>query len=460
MNPRILVVGGLAAGPAAAAKARRTNPQAGVILFEAGEYVSYGICEIPYFLGGTVKDEGNLLPYTPERLRKEKGIDARILHHVEEIDALRRFLLVRNLNTGGVERFPYDRLILATGSRPKRLHLRGADARNVFSIKSFSESKALHHFLDKERPAKAAIIGGGYIGMEMAEALTARGIDTSVLHNKSLPMAGLEPETRKAVAAELESRKVRLVPDCQVQGFVQRGDGTVTGVKTRDNTIDADVVVVCIGVEPNNDLARAAGLRIGRWNGILTDQRQVTSMDNIYGAGDCCEVRNLVSNKMMFCPLATIAARQGRVAGENAAGGSAAFKGALRAIAVKVFSLEVARVGLGSEEAAEHGFEPEREHIVSSSRVSFFPKSEKVNIVLIADKRSKRILGANVFGADGAVLRANTLSAAIQQQMTVDALAQLDLIYTPPYAPLWDPILIAGAQLNTRITSHEKPRSD
>lgn len=189
MNPSILVVGGLAAGPAAAAKAARTNPKARVALLERGEDVSYGICEIPYFLGGTVEDIRNLTPYTPSSLKEKKGIDTRVLHHVEGIQSARRILAVRDLTTGRVKDVRYDRLILAIGSRPKLLGLKGEDARNVFTIKSFSEAKALHGYLAKEHPAKAVIIGGGYIGMEMAEALVSRGLETWVVHNKDLPMA-------------------------------------------------------------------------------------------------------------------------------------------------------------------------------------------------------------------------------------------------------------------------------
>ncbi|HEX9615362.1 MAG TPA: FAD-dependent oxidoreductase, partial [Bacteroidota bacterium] len=409
---------------------------------------------------GTVEDTRQLLPYTPSLLKEKKGVDVRTLHHVEGIHSARRIVAVRDLNSGKVKDVHYDKLVLSTGSRPKSLGMKGEDARNVFRIKSFSEAMALRNYLAKERPAKAVIIGGGYIGMEMAEALAARGLETCVLHNKDLPMAGLERETRKAVAAELEARKVRFVPDSAVERLRGRPDGTVTEIVTQRETVETDLVIVCIGVEPNTELAREAGIRLGRRHGILTDQRQVTSVDSIYAAGDCCEVKNLVSNKMMYCPLATIAARQGRVAGENAAGGRALFKGALRSLAVKVFSLEVARVGLGSDEASEHGFDPITEHVAGNSRIPFFPGNGTVHIVLIADRHTKRLLGANVFGTDGAVLRANTLAAAIQQRQTIESLTQLDLIYTPPYSPLWDPILIAGNQLQQRMKDHEKPRTD
>jgi NADPH-dependent 2,4-dienoyl-CoA reductase/sulfur reductase-like enzyme len=210
-------------------------------------------------------------------------------------------------------------------------------------------------------------------------------------------------------------------------------------------------------VEPNTSLAAEAGIRLGSHKGILTDQRQTTSDDSIYAAGDCCEVRNIITNKWSYIPLATTASKQGWTAGENAAGGSSTFKGVIRAIGVKVFDLEVAHVGLSSREAREAGFDPVIEQIEAPSRISFFPGSQQVHIIAVADRNSKRILGANVYGKDGAMLRANVLAVAIQHGLTVDDVARLDLIYTPPFSPLWDPVLVMGNQLRKRI---ENEKSD
>jgi NADPH-dependent 2,4-dienoyl-CoA reductase/sulfur reductase-like enzyme len=266
----------------------------------------------------------------------------------------------------------------------------------------------------------------------------------------------LEKTTRAAVAAELARNGVSFVPGADVRSIRTKKDGTASAVGTENSSYEADVIVVCTGVEPNTDLAFEAGIRLGEEKGILTDQRQVTSIDGIYAAGDCCEVKNVVNNRLMYCPLATIAARQGRVAGHNAAGGSSAFKGALRAIAVKVFSLEVARVGLSSSEARESGLDPVMMEVEANSRVSLFPGNERIHVITIVDRSTRRLLGANVFGRDGAVLRANTMGLAIQKKMTVDELSEADLIYSPPFTPLWDPLLIAGHQFR-KSSDHEKP---
>ena len=273
MDRRILVIGGLAAGPSAASKAARTSADAEVVLYEQGDAVSYGICEIPYHISGEVKAEG-LAPFTAESLRTTRRVDARILHRVEEIQPHRRTVRVRNLKDGTVAEDRFDRLIIATGSRPKRLGIEGENARNVFRLKALDEGFALKKFVDEERPRAAVIIGGGYIGIEMADALRSRGLDVTLLHNDPLPMKALERETRERVRGELEKNGVRFAGTSRTEALVRGRDGTVTHVVTGDGAYEVGIVVVAIGVEPNADIARAAGIRTGVTGGIQTDQRQ------------------------------------------------------------------------------------------------------------------------------------------------------------------------------------------
>ncbi len=451
MVRRILVVGGLAAGPSAASKAARTDPSAEVILFEQGEAVSYGVCEIPYYVAGDVNAEG-LSSFTPEKLKSTRRVDARVLHLVEEIHPHRRTLRVRNLKEGTASEEKYDRLVIATGSRPKRLGLAGEDARNVFRVKALDEAFALRKFIAQEHPRTAVVVGGGYIGMEMADAFRSLGIEVTVLHNASLPMKGLEAETRERIREELEKNGVRFVGPAATTGFVRGSDDTVSHVLTMGGSFEAGIVVVAIGVEPNTALARSAGIRTGASGGIRTDQRQQTSIDNVYAAGDCCEVKHAVTGKQAYIPLATIASKAGWTAGENAAGGNAVFRGAIRAIAVRVFGLEVAQVGACEEDAAAAGFECVSETITGWSRVAVMPGSRQVTIRLLADRKTRRILGANVTGGEGAVLRANTLAVAIQHKVTIDEMQQWDLAYSPPFTPLWDPILVAANAMHRKLT--------
>ncbi len=457
MKRRILVIGGTAAGPSAASKAKRTDPDAEVVLFEQGEDISSGICEMPYYVGNVVDDVTKLTSFTPERLEKEKGVKVLIRHHVDEIAPARKKITVRNLESGKSREERYDSLVIATGSRSRPIGLAGENARNVFHVKYLDGTMALKKVLLEEKPVHAVIIGGGYIGMEMAEALTANGMRATILHRHDLPMMGLEEEARKAVVAELGAHGVEFVPNASVQTLTRTPGGSVSSVKTAEGTYDCDLVVIAAGVEPNSSLASESGIRLGLHRGILTDQRQTTSDDSIYAAGDCCEVRNLVNNRSSYIPLATTASKQGWTAGENAAGGSAVFKGVIRAIGVKVFDLQVAHVGLSSKEARESSFDPVIEHVEAPSKISFYPGSERVHIVAVADRSSGRILGANVFGKEGAIMRANVLAVAVQHGLTVDEVARLDLIYTPPFAPLWDPVLVLGNLLRKRI-ENEKPR--
>jgi NADPH-dependent 2,4-dienoyl-CoA reductase/sulfur reductase-like enzyme len=233
---------------------------------------------------------------------------------------------------------------------------------------------------------------------------------------------------------------------------VSDAESTIHSVVTETGSFECEFVILAIGVEPNTDLASKARISLGQHHGILTDERQSTNIDSIFAAGDCCEVKNIITGKWLYIPLATYASRQGRVAGENAAGGRAVFKGAIRSIAVKVFGLEVAQVGISSSEAQENGFDFIKVQVTTDSKVVYFPGSAKIDIVAIADKKSHRLLGANIFGGPGSVLRADVLGLAIQQKMTVEELSQVDLIYSPPFSPLWDPVLILANQLKGKLS--------
>jgi len=443
-NRKILVIGGLAAGPSAAAKAKRVSPHAQVTLLEAGETVSYGLCEVPYAVSGVIGNEEKLVIYSPQRLHDEKGIDVKTLHLAEHIDTVNRTVGVRDLSRRTTLAFEYDKLIIASGARPKRLDLPGEDSGNVFPVRSRDDSRNIINYLEREHPKSAVIIGAGYIGMEMAEALKTRGLDTTVVHHHRLPLSTLEQGTREHVLEELEKNGINFITNALVEGFDVSPKNQVRHILTNRGSFDADIVIEAIGIQPNTDIVRSARVRVGKSGGILTDERQRTNIENIYAAGDCCEVKNSVMGKPMYIPLATIASRAGWVAGENAAGGTASFKGAIRALAVRVFGIEVAQVGISSEEARAAGFSVTVTSITGSSRVGLMPGTKKITVTLIVEDRTRRILGANIFGGDGVVQRANILGVAIQHRMTLDDIAQFDLIYSPPFAPLWDPILIAA----------------
>jgi NADPH-dependent 2,4-dienoyl-CoA reductase/sulfur reductase-like enzyme len=462
MRRRIVVIGGLAAGPSAASKAKRVNPGAEVILFEQGAYISYGICEVPYYIGGAISDSRSLIAYSPEELREKKGVIVKTRHKVEKILPTKRLVVVHDLERDEVVEHGYEKAIICTGSTSRRLNLPGESAPNVFVVKTYDDGLKIKQYLDTEHPKRAVLIGGGYIGMEMAEALTSSGIETTILHRSELPMAGLEWETRKAVADQLILHGVTFIPSVKTEGFSRNsqdrsGMGRIRRVLTNKGTFECDLIILSLGVEPNVELAASAGLSLGESGALRVDEMQRTRADNIYAAGDCCEVKNLVNNRPMYLPLATIASKAAWVAGENAAGGRAVLKGGIRAIAVKVFDLEVAQVGLSADEARESGFDVATELIHGHSRVPYMPGSKDVTVKFILDKKTKRLLGANLFGGDGVTLRANILAVAIQHKLTIDEISHLDLAYAPPFSPLWDPVLVA-ANVSKRMWSSPSRR--
>ena len=442
----IIVVGGLSAGPSAASKAARTDPHARVILLEQSETISYGICELPYFIAGEVAEK-DLVVHTAESLKREKGVEVRLLHRAEEIRPATRRLRVRDLHSGIVSDMQYDRLILATGASPRKLGVPGEDGRNVFHIRSLDGAAYLDRVIAKERPRRAVIVGAGYVGVEMAEALRLRGVDVTMLHDHDLPLVGMADIAREAILKMLLQHGVVFKGKETPVTIAVRGDGTATHVLSPHGTYPADLVIVAVGVNPNTALAASAGIRTGRSGGILTDQRQLTSQQNIFAAGDCCEVRNILTGGTMYIPLATMAARTGWIAGTNAAGGRARFEGALHSVAIKVFELEAIRLGLHEREATASGFSPVSQTITAQSRVGMMPGSKRITVTLTADRNTGRLLGCTLFGEEGAVLRGHALAVALQQRLTVDAFRSTDFAYAPPFSPLWDPLLVAANAL-------------
>ena len=452
MTRRILVIGGLAAGPTAASKAKRVDPEAEVILFEQGDYVSYGVCEIPYLLSGEVSASDRLVLFSPAELQEKKGVAVRTSHLVEELIPQAGEIRVRDLHQGLSRAERYDKLVVATGSTPKRLGIEGEGCRNVFTVKALGEAFALKKYLEDERPRRAVIVGAGFIGLEMADALVRRGIETTLIHNAALPMSKFEDESRKLILAEVESHGVTFIPDSKVEWLGVGSRGNVVAAGTREKTVETDLLIVAVGVEPNSVLAKSAGIHTGSFGGIATDDKmRALGADRIYAAGDCCEVRNIITRKPMYLPLATVASKTARVAGENAAAGGAVFKGALRALGLRIFSREAAQVGLTAEEARKNSFDVRIDTTTAYSKVAMMPDADKIHFTLIGDRKSRRLLGANVIGGNGAILRANTLSVAIRHGLTIDEVERFDLIYTPPYSPLWDGIITGARQLKKRL---------
>lgn len=440
-NERLVVIGAVAAGTSAAAKAKRVNPGLEVILLERDQHISYGACGLPYFIAGLVPRIEALIARSPVQFR-EHGVDVRIRHEALEIDPLNRSLRVADLEAAKEYTLPYDYLVVATGAVSFRPPVPGLDLPGVFTLRTLSDGLALHDALKSKPPRSVVIVGGGYIGLEMAEAFRARNLPVTIVEMASQLMVNLDQEMSELVLTEVESHGVRVLLN---DGLVRcEGAGHVEKVITQHNEISADLVLLAIGVRPNTKLAEQAGLKLGAGKAIAVDEHMRTSIEGIYAAGDCAETWHQVTGDKTYIPLGTTANKQGRVAGANVAGMDCTFEGVVGTAVAKVFGLEVARTGLTEKEAAAKGFNVHTATIHATDHASYYPGATPLHVKLIIDRATRRLLGAQLVGAQGAAKRVDVLAAALYAKMTVDDLTRLDYSYAPPYASVWDATLVAA----------------
>jgi NADPH-dependent 2,4-dienoyl-CoA reductase/sulfur reductase-like enzyme len=443
VTERLVVVGGDAGGMTAAAMARRRRgpDELEIVAFERTAHTSYSACGIPFLVGGVVDDPDTLVARSPEQHR-ELGLDVRTGHDVLEIDLDRNE--VRVAAEGVERREPFDKLLVATGAQPVRPELPGIDARNVLGLQTLADGLEIRRVLLDERPAHAVIVGGGYIGLEMAEAFVQRGLEVAVVEAIDQPMATLDPDMGALVADALRGIGVDVHLGVPVEGFETTNDGAVGAVVAGDATLPADLVVLGLGVRPASALARDAGITIGPSGGIAVDARMRTSAPNVWAAGDCAEVRHRVSGRPMAIALGTYANREGRVAGITMTGGTAEFPGVLGTAVAKICAYEVARTGLRESDARECGFDPVSAKIESTTRASYFPGATRITVKAVADRRTGRMLGGQIFGREGAAKRIDVMATAIWNEMTAADVAMVDLSYAPPFGPVWDPVAVAA----------------
>ncbi|MDG4793740.1 FAD-dependent oxidoreductase [Micromonospora sp. WMMD1082] len=447
MAERLIVVGGDAAGMAAASQARRrrSRDDLEIIAFERGHFTSYSACGIPYWISGLVTDREQLVARSPKTHREEFGIEVRLRHDVVAIDLVHREVVARDLDGGGEVREPFDTLMYAAGAVPKKPDWAGADAAGVFGVQTLDDGSALRAWLDADpQPRCAVVVGGGYIGVEMAEALVRRGLSVTLVERGEQPMSTVDPDMARLVTEAMRALGVTIRTGVRVTGVSQR-DGRVSEVVTDDGPIQADVVVLGLGVRPNTGLAEAAGLPLGPTGGIRVDRRmRVTGVPGVWAGGDCVETLHRVSGLPVHVPLGTHANKQGRVAGINIGGGYATFAGVIGTAVTKVCDLEVGRTGLREREAQAAGFEFVSVIAESTNRAGYYPGARPMTVKLIAERPSGRLLGAQIVGWSEAAKRIDTLAVALWNKMTVDDMTALDLAYAPPYAPVWDPVLVAA----------------
>ncbi len=445
MGERLVVIGGVAAGMSAAAKARRTNKDLDIVVYEKSGFVSYGSCGFPYFIKGEIPRIEDVIVRTPEQFAKQ-GIRALVHHEVIAIDTKAHTVRVRNLDTGEEFTDHWDKLILTTGGTAARPPIPGLELQGIFTLRTPEDAIAVRRWIDEEQPRRGVVVGGGYIGLEMAEALAAHGIQVTLLEMLPQVMPNMDADMATHVQKELERQGVNLQLEHPVEAF--EGNSRVREVLAGGERFPADIVIFSVGVRPNVTLAREAGIALGPTGAVAVDDHQRTNMPNVWAAGDVAEALHLVTNKPAYIPLGTTANKQGRVAGTNAAGGDAAFAGVVGTAVVKVFDLHAARTGLSEREAQAEGFDVASVTITSSSRAHYMPGHQPVHVKLIFEKGSHRILGAQMVGREGIAKRIDVIAAALHAGWTTHDLAKLDLSYAPPFAPVWDPILVAANVAN------------
>jgi NADPH-dependent 2,4-dienoyl-CoA reductase/sulfur reductase-like enzyme len=452
MGERLVVIGGVAAGMSAASRARRLNPKIEIMVFEKSGFVSYGSCGLPYFVSDVIKAPENLVVYDAKFFKEKRNIDVYLHHEVLKIFPAKRSVLVKDLEKDKEFEVGYDKLVIATGARAVKPNIKGIDLNGIFTIRFLEDGIAIKNFIRENSPKKALIIGAGYIGMEMAEALVSLGIDVTIVEVMPNILGSMDDEINEVVEAELQKNGVKLLKSTSVVEFV--GDGFVRkAILNNGSSLDVDLVIVGAGIKPNSEIARDAGIEMGRSGAIAVNQRMETNIPGVFAAGDCAEAFHLVLGRPVYIPLGTTANKQGKVAGENAVGGNAIFKGIVGTAVFKVFELEVARTGISEKQAKEEGIDYVSTVIEHSSRAHYYPGGSKIRVKLIAERRTGRLLGAEMVGRDGVAKRIDVFATALHARMSIDEIAGLDLSYAPPFAPVWDPILIAANDIEKKLKS-------
>ncbi|MEV6665676.1 FAD-dependent oxidoreductase [Streptomyces nigra] len=453
VRERLVVIGGDAAGMSAASQARRLRDagELEIVAFERGHFTSYSACGIPYWVGGDVAGPERLIARTAEEHRA-RDIDLRLRTEVTEIDVAGRRVRARDLDSGDESWTSYDKLVIATGARPIRPEMPGVDAPGVHGVQTLDDGQALLDTLARTGGRRAVVVGAGYIGVEMAEALINRGYEVTVVNRGSEPMSTLDPDMGRLVHEAMEGLGITMVDDAEVTKILTGDDGHVRAVATENAEYPADVVVLGIGVRPETTLARAAGLPLGEHGGLLTDRAmRVRGHTDVYAGGDCVEVLDLVSGQERHVPLGTHANKHGQVIGTNVGGGYATFPGVVGTAVSKVCDLEIARTGLREKDARRAGLRYVTATIESTSRAGYYPGASPMTVKMLAELRTGRLLGVQIVGREGAGKRVDIAAVALTAGMTVEQMTSLDLGYAPPFSPVWDPVLVAARKASKAV---------
>ncbi|MFC1494169.1 FAD-dependent oxidoreductase [Thermodesulfobacteriota bacterium] len=443
MSRKLLIIGGVAGGATAAARARRLDEKAEIILFERGEYISFANCGLPYYIGRIIKERDDLLVTTEEAFKARYNIDIRPFSEVTEIDRDNKQVTVRDLKSENTYKENYDKIILSPGAEPLRPPLEGIELENIYSLRSIPDSDLIKACVDEKNPESAVIVGGGFIGLEMAENLAHRGIKVTIVEMLDQVMAPVDYEMASIVHDHLLEKGVSLFLGDGVKSFSKSND-KIRVTTGKGAEIECDMVMLSIGIRPENTLAKEAGLEIGNRGGIVVDSAMRTLDPDIYAVGDAVEVKDFISDLPTMTALAGPANKQGRIAADNAMGRSAAFRGTIGTAVARVFELTVASTGNNEKTLKQNNTPYIISYTHSGSHAGYYPDSQMMAVKLIFSPGSGRILGAQIVGGKGVDKRIDVIATAIHGSMTVYDLEELELAYAPPYSSAKDPVNIAG----------------
>ncbi len=444
---KLIVIGAVAAGTSAAAKARRNDDYAEIVIYEKDKDISYSGCGLPYFIGGDVEDISELTPRDPKFFKDKYDIDVRIRHEVVSVDTNRKVVEVRNLNTNEVFEDSYDKLVLATGATPYIPNIEGIDKEHVFFLRNVENARRIKSFIEENHPKKAVIAGTGFIGFEVLESLVNYEIDVTIVEVASKITPNLDEDMAIFLENTLNKKGVKILKSISISKI---NDKSV--VLSNKETLDTDLIIMATGVRPNVTLAKMMGVKLGITGAIEVNNRMETSIKDVYAAGDCIETFNLITSKPNYRPLGTTANKTGRIAGDALSGGNLTYRGNLSTGIFKLFDLSIGSTGLSEKEALSVGYDIEVVHNIKPNKPTYMHGQEMV-IKAIADKITKRLLGVQIIGYEGVDKRLDVFATLLTYKATVDELFHLDLSYAPPFSTTKDPIHYTGMILENAISN-------
>lgn len=440
---KVIIVGGVAGGATAAARIRRLDEQAEIVVFERSGFISYANCGLPYYIGSTIEDEKELTLQTPQSFRDRFNIDVHVHHEVTAIHPETKTVTVKDLETGQFFKESYDKLLLSPGARPITPPFEGMDSGKVFTIRTVEDTLKIKNYIDSRRPASAVIVGGGFIGIEMAENLRDLGLDVTLVEAADQLMAPFDKDMASLIHAQVRKNGIHLMLDTMVQGFADHEDHMEVKLKNTP-ALHTDMVIMAIGVAPETTLAKEAGLELGIKDAIVVNDQMETSVPDIYAVGDAVQIRNFVTGQDTLISLAGPANKQGRIAADTICGLDSHYKGGQGSSVIKLFDMTAAATGINEKTANALGIEYGKVILSPMNHAGYYPGGELMTLKVLFEKDTYRLLGAQIAGYSGVDKRIDVLAAAIRAGMKAYDLSELDLAYAPPYSSAKDPVNMAG----------------